>query len=127
MAFGTGVLSYYQHIKAQCRVTDLPAQSVGPHNSSPRPGLKSKDGIHGPYPWFKLFIPKTRVTTEHVWGVVVGHAVVNGVIHPCQTCYITHITLTKQWDSTYIHESLSLDHYNTDEVHDSSSLFRKPG
>ena len=35
-------------------------------------------------PWFKLFIWISRVTAEHIWGVVWGHGVVCRVIHPCQ-------------------------------------------
>ena len=48
-----------------------------------------------------------------------------GVIHPCQTWSMCHRTLIKLWDSISIYVSSSLDHYTTDEVHDSSSWVQK--
>ena len=41
------------------------------------------------------FLPKTRVTAEHIRGAVGGHAVGCKVIHPCQTWSIPQITLIK--------------------------------
>ena len=45
--------------------------------------------------WFYLLVLKTRVTTEHGWGVVGGHIVVYVVIHPYWTWFMPHITLIK--------------------------------
>jgi hypothetical protein len=64
---------------------------------------------------FRLFFPKTKVTAENVQGVVGGHAVVCGVIHPCQMWSMPHVTLIKQWGSISIHVSSSLDYYTTDD------------
>ena len=48
---------------------------------------------------FRLFFPKTKVTAENVQGVVGGHTVVCGVIHPCQMWSIHHTVLMNQWDN----------------------------
>ena len=37
----------------------------------------------------------TSVKADHAWGVAAGDDVVCGVIHPCQTWLIPHITLMK--------------------------------
>ena len=77
---------------------------------------------------FGLFFPKIRVTAECVRGVVGGHSVLCGVIHPCHAWSMPHITLIHQGDSISIYYvSLSLEHYSTDEVHFSSSWVRESG
>ena len=38
---------------------------------------------------------KTRVTAEHIRGVVGGHDVVCGVIHPCQIWPMLYVPLIK--------------------------------
>ena len=58
-------------------------------------------------------VPKTRVTAEHVSGVVGGDAVVYEVVHTYQMWSMPHIPLIKQWDSISIYASSSLDHYTT--------------
>jgi hypothetical protein len=65
------------------------------------------------------------ITSDHVWGVVGGWAVVYQVANPFQTLSMPHTTLTKQWDnnSISIHASCSLDHYVTTEVQGESSWF----
>jgi len=68
---------------------------------------------------------KNSITPEHVLGVVGGHAVVFGVVLPCQMFSLCHIIIIEQWDSIPIKVSSSLDHYTTDEVHGSSSWFQK--
>jgi hypothetical protein len=40
---------------------------------------------------------------------------------------MSHITLTKQWDSMYIQVSSSLHHYTTDEVHGLNRALLKCG
>ena len=51
------------------------------------------DKVHG----LNLFSSSwCRVTIEHFWSVVCGHAVEWGVIHPCHTWSMPHITLIKQ-------------------------------
>ena len=80
--------------------------------------------------WFRLLIlPIYSVTVEHVWGLVRGHAVVCGVIHPSQTWLKPHITIRKRLRTISIQVSSSLDHYSytTDEEHGSSSWFQYPG
>ena len=67
----------------------------------------------------------SRVTVEHVLGVVWDLVVVCEVVHTYQTWCMPHITLMKWWDSISITGSLSLDPYTTDHVDGSSSLFRK--
>ena len=74
---------------------------------------------------FKILVPKTCITAEHVLCVVGGHDVVCDVIHACQTCVYLNIILTKQWDSIYISTSSSLDHYTTDGVALFKILFPK--
>jgi len=68
-------------------------------------------------------VPKSNVTSDHVWGVVGGWAVLYRVANPFQTLSMPHTTLTKQWDSISIHASCSLDHYVTAEVQGDSSWF----
>ena len=70
-------------------------------------------------------VPKGSITAEHVLDVLEGYDVVCRVRQPYQTLSMSHITLTKQWDSIYILEYLTLDHYTTDEVHGSSSWFQE--
>ena len=53
-------------------------------------------------------LSETRVTAEHVRGVVGGHAVMCGVIHPCHMWSMPHITPIKQLDSISIHVSSSI-------------------
>ena len=48
-----------------------------------------------------------------------------GVIHPCQTWSMPHITLIDKWDSISIHLASSLDNYNIVQEHGSSSWFQK--
>ena len=75
-----------------------------------------------------LSILKIRVTSEHVRGIVGVQTVVCGVIDPCKTWSMPHITLIKQWDCISIPVASSLDHYTTDEqVHCSGASFCKPG
>ena len=81
--------------------------------------------IHWWGPRFKILDLNTRLTAEHVQGVVGGDDVVSGVVHPCHMMSVPHITLIKQLDSISIHVSSSLDHYNTDELHSSSSWVHK--
>ena len=50
-----------------------------------------------------LYHLRTRVTSEHVLVVVGGHAMVCGLIHPCQTYSMPHITFIKQLDSISRH------------------------
>ena len=78
-------------------------------------------------PWFKLLFPEIRVTAEYVrdcssksCNVLWGNPSLSDLV-------LTHVTLMKQWDSISIHVLLSWDHYTTDEVHSSSSLYGKPG
>ena len=59
-----------------------------------------------------IFIPKTRVTFEHVCSEIDDHDVIYGVTHPCQTWSMPHITLIKWLHIIYIQVSSSLDHYN---------------
>ena len=66
--------------------------------------------------------PRTKVTAEHVQGIVGGHDVVCGVIHPYQTWPMPQISLVKYWNCIYIHILPSLDHYTTAEVHGSKIL-----
>ena len=63
----------------------------------------------------------TRVTAEHVRGVVGGHDMVCGVIHPCHTWSMPHITLIKQWNSMSIRVPSYLYHYTTVDGHGASS------
>ena len=58
--------------------------------------------------------PTTSVTDDHIWGVLGGHDVVCGVVNPCQTWSIPHITLIGKCDSISIPVSSSLDNYTTD-------------
>ena len=74
-----------------------------------------------------LLVPKSRVTAEHVLGVVVGHAVVYGVIYPCHMWSMSHITHINQCDTISIQVASSLDHYITDKVHGLWSWFQKAG
>ena len=78
-------------------------------------------------PWLKLLIPISRVTVEYVLGLVGGHDMVCGVIHPCQTLSMPHIILIKWLHSISITVSSSLHHYTTGTEHDSFSLFQYPG
>ena len=48
------------------------------------------DEEHGTSSWFQY--PESRVTAEHVWGVVGGNVVVYGVVQACQTLPILNIT-----------------------------------
>ena len=75
----------------------------------------------------RLFFLKTRVTAEHVRGVVGVHSVFYRVIEHYQTWAIPHMKVTKQWDRTCIHVSSPLDYYTTGEVNYSSSRVQKPG
>ena len=47
---------------------------------------------------FRLLFLKTRIIVAHVRGIVGGHGVVCGVIHPCHTWSMSHKTIRKQWD-----------------------------
>ena len=78
-------------------------------------------------PWFRLFIPKTRVTAEYVQGVVCGNTAIKEVIHLCQSWSMTHIKCMEQWESVSIPVSSSLNHNTTDEVHGSRSWIQYPG
>ena len=73
---------------------------------------------------FKILVPISRVTAEHIWGVVCGHVVVCRVISPWQTYFMTHITLIKWWDIISIPAWSFLDYYITDDDHCSSSWFQ---
>ena len=74
---------------------------------------------------FRLFLFwKTRVTAKHIRGVVEGHDMFCGVIHPCHMLSMPHIIHIKQWDSISIPLSSSLDHYTTGEVHCTGSFFQ---
>ena len=65
--------------------------------------------ILGPlHNWLRSMVPRywfrtTRVTADHVWGVVGGHTVFYGVIHPYQTWSMPHIKPIKQWYRIYNH------------------------
>ena len=72
-------------------------------------------------PWFKLLVPISMVKAEHVWGVVGGYAMVCGMIQAFQTWSMPHVKLIKWSDNIFIPVSSSLNHYNTDEDHGSSS------
>ena len=82
---------------------------------------------HWWWAWCKIMVTNTTVIAEHIWGVVGGHDNVCGVIHPCQTWSMPHITLIDKWDNISIHLSSSFYKYTTDEEHGSSSLFQKLG
>ena len=75
------------------------------------------DEVHSSSSWFS----KTRVTTDHIMGVLGGNVVVCKIIQHCQTWSMPHITLIKQWDSISIHVLSSLDYYTIDEVQCSRS------
>ena len=64
---------------------------------------------------------------EYAWGVICGHVVICGVINPYQRWSMLHITLMKWWDTIFIPASSFVDHYTTDEDHDSSSWYKYPG
>jgi len=49
----------------------------------------TNDEVHGSSSWFQY----PEKTAEHICGVVGGHAVVCGVINPCQTWPMPHMTL----------------------------------
>ena len=69
-----------------------------------------------------------KVTAEYVWGVVSGHMVVCGVIHPCHMWSMPHTKVMKWWDNISIPALSSLDHYTTDKVHGSrNSLLQYSG
>ena len=68
---------------------------------------------------------RKRLTPEDDLSVCGDHAVIYGVMVPCQTFFMPHITLIQHWVSIYIHVSMSLDHHSTAEVYGSSSWFQK--
>ena len=78
-------------------------------------------------PWFKLLFLEIRVTAEYVQDCSSRSCDILWCDPSLSDLVLTHITLMKQCDSISIHVLLSLDHYTTDEVHDSSSLYVKPG
>ena len=91
-------------------------------SSIPRPVWYSLDHFYGGGTVLKLD-QKTRMTSEHVCGVVGGEAVTHDMFHTCQAWFIHHAMFPQPWDSIASRPAWSsLENFNAGAVFELYSL-----